>query len=99
MIHKIDKAYDSTLEVLGLKAQYLIILIAMILLLFALLFVALSFNISIIVAILFSVTYAIVLYFGLFYLSDKYGQYGIIKMRIRFYLPRYLLFRKTLKIS
>lgn len=91
-LYHINKGINKPIEFKGLKAQYIGYLAAGLVVLligFAVLYllsVPVTFCLIVIGAL------GSLLFYQVFKLSHKYGQYGLMKKRAKRYLPRYLQF-------
>jgi len=93
MSYRINKGINRPIEFKGLKAQYIGYLaggLVSLLLLFAILYLV---GLAIYPCILIIGGSGSALFYKVYGLSHKYGQYGLMKRNARRYLPDYLKFR------
>ena len=91
-IYQINKGINKAIEFKGLKAQYIGYLgagLVTLLVLFAVLYIT---GVPVYLCILLLAGSGTVLFTQVFRLSNKYGQYGLMKRGARRFLPGYLKF-------
>ncbi|MDH6310963.1 hypothetical protein M2451_003827 [Dysgonomonas sp. PFB1-18] len=97
MEYSINKGIGKPPEFKGLKAQYLFIFAGGLLSVFVLFVIMYMIGISQPVCIGFGVTTAGVLVWGTFYLNEKYGEFGLMKLQAIRNHPKYIINRKRLQ--
>lgn len=93
MSYQINKGINKPIEFKGLRAQYIGYLgggLVALLVLFAILYLI---GMAIYLCILIILGLGSLLFYQVFALSHKYGQYGLMKRNARKYLPNYLKFK------
>lgn len=93
MSYQINKGINKPIEFKGLRAQYIGYLgggLVGLLVLFAILYLV---GMAIYLCILIILSLGSLLFYQIFALSHKYGQYGLMKRNARKYLPHYLKFK------
>lgn len=91
-IYQINKGINKAIEFKGLKAQYIGYLgagLVTLLVLFAVFYIT---GVPVYLCMLLIATSGTVLFTQVFRLSNKYGQYGLMKRGARRFLPGYLKF-------
>lgn len=91
-IYQVNKGINKAIEFKGLKAQYIGYLgagLVTLLVLFAVFYIA---GVPVYLCILLIAGSGTVLFTQVFRLSNKYGQYGLMKRGARRFLPGYLKF-------
>ena len=96
MEFSINKGIGRSSEFKGLKAQYLFIFAGGLLAVFVLFVIMYMIGVSQWVCIAFGVITGSVLVWGTFYLNEKYGQYGLLKLMARANHPCYIINRKCI---
>ncbi|MBL7858182.1 MAG: DUF4133 domain-containing protein [Cyclobacteriaceae bacterium] len=89
-IYKINKGINKPIEFKGLKAQYIGYLGAgaiILLILFAVLYIS---GVNMFVCLGLIVILGILLFMGVYHLSDTYGQHGLVKKLARRNIPVFL---------
>lgn len=92
-MYQINKGINRPIEFKGLKAQYIGYLgggLVALLVLFAILYIT---GVSIYLCLLIIITLGSGLFYKVFQMSHKYGEYGLMKKNARRKLPRYLKFK------
>lgn len=92
-VYQINKGVNNPIEFKGLKAQYIAYLaIGLVLLLisFAVLYIS---RLSLFIILPVIIGLGTALFFSVFHLSHKYGEYGLMKYFARRGLPLYLKFK------
>jgi hypothetical protein len=95
MEFSINKGIGKSAEFQGLKAQYLFIFAGGLLGLFIVFVIMYLAGIGMWFCIGFSVIASLILVYGTFYLNNRYGEYGILKLQARRSHPRYVINRKS----
>lgn len=96
-VYKINKGINKPIEFKGLKAQYIIYLavgLLVLMILFAVLFVA---GVNTFVCLVLILMLGTGLFVMVFRMSEKYGQYGLLKRTARRHIPDYLIIRSRRK--
>jgi hypothetical protein len=78
-VYKINKGINKPIEFKGLKAQYIAYLgvgLIVLLVLFAILYIA---GVNMFICLALTGTLGVILFMSVYRLSDKYGQYGLLK--------------------
>lgn len=94
--YSINKGIGRNAEFKGLKSQYLFIFAGGLLGIFVVFVVMYMIGIGQLVCIVFGVVCASVLVWGTFYLNDKYGEYGLLKLQAVLNHPRFIINRKRI---
>lgn len=94
--YSINKGIGRNAEFKGLKSQYLFIFAGGLLGVFFIFVVMYMIGISQLVCIVFGVASASVLVWGTFYLNEKYGEYGLLKLQAIRNHPRFIISRKRI---
>jgi len=94
MEYTINKGIGRSSEFKGLKAQYLFIFAAGLLSVFVLFVVMYMAGVSQWVCIAFGVITGSILVWGTFYLNERYGEHGLVKLMALANHPRYIINRK-----
>ena len=87
-VYKINKGINKPIEFKGLKAQYIAYLAAgliTLLVLFAILYIA---GVNMFICLFLIVTLGVILFMSVYGMSDKYGQYGLLKKLAKRSIPR-----------
>lgn len=92
---EINKGIGRTVELKGLKAQYLFIFAGGLLAVFILVVILYMFGVSQVFCLVIGVSGATVLVWQTFAMNRKYGEYGLMKRRAISYHPRYLICRRS----
>lgn len=95
MEYSINKGIDKSVEFKGLKAQYLFIFAAGLLVVFVVFVIMYMIGIEQWACIGFGVIAASVLVWMTFNLNRKYGEHGLMKLMAAKQHPRFLINRKT----
>jgi hypothetical protein len=93
--YSVNKGIGKPAEFKGLKSQYLFIFAGGLLCLFVVFVIMYMAGIGQWVCIAFGITSASVLIYGTFYLTNKYGEYGLMKLQARRNHPRYVINRRN----
>lgn len=91
-VYQINKGVNKPIEFKGLKAQYIAYLaigLVVLLVSFAVLYIC---RLSLVMILPLILGLGTGLFFGVFHLSHKYGQYGLMKYFARKGLPSYIKF-------
>lgn len=91
-LYQINRGINKPIEFKGLKAQYIGYLAAGLVLLligFAIMYIL---GVPVLLCILTIVVLGSALFYKVFSLSHKYGEYGLMKKAAKRYLPRHLKF-------
>jgi 4-hydroxybenzoate polyprenyltransferase len=91
-IYQVNKGINKPIEFKGLKAQYIGYLgggLVMLLILFAVIYIC---GLSVYLCLLVVAVLGGGLFYQVFQLSHKYGQYGLMKKTAKRSVPRYLKF-------
>lgn len=91
--YSINKGIGKPAEFKGLKSQYLFIFAGGLLSVFIVFVIMYMIGISQVVCIGFGAIAASVLVWGTFYLNDKYGEFGLMKLQATKNHPRYIINR------
>lgn len=91
--YSINKGIGKPAEFKGLKSQYLFIFAGGLLSVFIVFVIMYMVGISQVVCIGFGAIAASVLVWGTFYLNDKYGEFGLMKLQATKNHPRYIINR------
>jgi hypothetical protein len=91
MEYTINKGIGKTAEFRGLKSQYLFIFAGGLLSVFVIFVVMYMAGVGQMTCIVFGVTTAGSLVYGTFYLNDKYGEYGLMKLLASRNHPKYII--------
>ncbi|MCS2520384.1 MULTISPECIES: DUF4133 domain-containing protein [Bacteroides] len=94
--YPINKGIGASVEFKGLKAQYLFVFVAGLLLLFVLFVIMYMIGISQWVCIAFGAVSATLLVWQTFRLNKKYGEHGLMKLGAVRNHPRYLINRRRI---
>lgn len=94
--YSINKGIGRNAEFKGLKSQYLFIFAAGLLGIFFIFVVMYLIGIDQFVCIIFGVVCASVLVWATFYLNEKYGEHGLLKMQATHNHPRFIISRKKI---
>lgn len=89
-VYKINKGINKPIEFKGLKAQYIAWLAAGLiglLILFAVLYIA---GVNMFFCLGLTVILGVLLFMTVYGMSDKYGQYGLLKKMARRGIPHYI---------
>lgn len=92
----INKGIGKPAEFRGLKSQYLFIFAGGLLGVFIVFVIMYMIGISQVICIGFGVITAGTLVWGTFYLNDKYGEYGLMKLQAIRNHPRYIINRRRI---
>ncbi|QQL49969.1 DUF4133 domain-containing protein [Mucilaginibacter ginkgonis] len=92
MIYQLNKGVNKPIEFKGLKAQYIGFLAAGLVLLLLLFAAAYIIGIPAYLIIPFIACAGFFLVHRVYYFSNKYGEYGLMKKAAKKFLPRYLKF-------
>lgn len=90
-VYKINKGINKAIEFKGLKAQYIVYLaigLLTLLILFAILYVA---GVNTFVYLTLIALLGTGLFVVVYRMSDKYGQYGLLKKTAKRSIPKYLI--------
>jgi len=93
--YSVNKGIGKPAEFKGLKSQYLFIFAGGLLCLFVMFVIMYMAGIGQWVCIAFGITSASVLIYGTFYLNNRYGEYGLMKLQARRNHPRYVINRRN----
>jgi hypothetical protein len=96
-VYKINKGINKAIEFKGLKAQYIVYLaigLLTLLILFAILYVA---GVNTFVCLTLIAFLGTGLFVVVYRMSDKYGQYGLLKKTAKRSIPVYLIIRSRKK--
>lgn len=91
-VYQINKGINKPIEFKGLKAQYIGYLgagLVALLILFAVLYLT---GVPVYVCLALILLLGALLFYQVYRLCNKYGQYGLMKRSAKDYLPRYLKF-------
>lgn len=91
-LYQINKGINKPIEFKGLKAQYISYLAAGLVLLligFAIMYIL---SVSVVICIVIIVILGSALFYQVFRLSHKYGEYGLMKKTAKRYMPNHLKF-------
>lgn len=91
--YSINKGIGKPAEFYGLKSQYLFIFAGGLLSVFIVFVIMYMIGISQLVCIVFGLVTAGTLVWGTFYLNDKYGEYGLMKVQSLANHPKYIINR------
>lgn len=91
--YSINKGIGKPAEFKGLKSQYLFIFAGGLLGVFIVFVIMYMIGISQMICIAFGVVTAGTLVWGTFFLNDKYGEYGLMKMQANANHPKYIINR------
>ncbi|RFZ85096.1 DUF4133 domain-containing protein [Mucilaginibacter terrenus] len=91
-LYQINKGINKPIEFKGLKAQYIGYLAAGLVILLIGFAVMYLFSVPVTMCLLIIGALGSLLFYQVFKLSHKYGQYGLMKRSAKRYLPRYLQF-------
>ncbi len=94
MEYSINKGIGKPAEFKGLKSQYLFIFAGGLLAVFIVFVILYMIGISQVICIGFGVVTAGTLVWGTFYLNDKYGEHGLMKLQASCNHPRYIINRR-----
>jgi hypothetical protein len=92
-VYQINKGINKPIEFKGLKAQYIGYLaggLVILLILFAAMYIL---GINLFICLFFIVCAGTALFTVVYHLSNKYGQYGLLKKAAKRYIPEYIQFR------
>lgn len=92
-VYHINKGINKPIEFKGLKAQYIAYLaggLVMLLILFASMYIT---GINLFICLFIIVAAGTALFMIVYYLNNKYGQYGLLKRAAKRYIPRSIKFR------
>ena len=87
-VYPINKGINKAIRFKGLKAQYIWYLAAGLLLLLILFVILYICGVNSIVCLLLIVTLGVILFAGVYHLSDKYGQFGMMKSIAKRSIPK-----------
>jgi hypothetical protein len=96
-VYKINKGINKAIEFKGLKAQYIVYLaigLLVLLVLFAILYVA---GVNTFVCLTLIALLGTGLFAFVYRMSDRYGQYGLLKKTAKRSIPDYLIIRSRRK--
>jgi Flp pilus assembly protein TadB len=96
-VYKINKGINKAIEFKGLKAQYIMYLaigLLVLLILFTILYVA---GVNTFVCLALTLALGAGLFIMVYRMSDKYGQYGLMKRTARRHIPESLIARSRRK--
>lgn len=96
MEYSINKGIGKPAEFRGLKSQYLFIFAGGLLGVFIVFVIMYMIGISQVICIGFGVITAGTLVWGTFYLNDKYGEHGLMKLQAIGNHPRYIINRRRI---
>jgi hypothetical protein len=91
----INKGIGKPAEFKGLKSQYLFIFCGGLLGLFVLFVIMYMAGINQWICIGFGVASALILVYGTFYLNNRYGEHGLMKLQARRNHPKYVISRRN----
>lgn len=94
--YSINKGIGRPAEFKGLKSQYLFIFAGGLLSVFIVFVIMYMIGINQIVSIGFGVICAGTLVWGTFYLNDKYGEHGLMKLQATKNHPRFIINRRRM---
>lgn len=97
MEYSINKGIGKPAEFKGLKSQYLFIFAGGLLSVFIVFVIMYMIGIGQMICIGFGVTAAGILVWGTFYLNDKYGEHGLMKVQAIANHPKYIINRKRIE--
>lgn len=92
-VYHINKGINKPIEFKGLKAQYIAYLaggLVLLLILFASLYII---GINVFICLFVIVSAGTALFMIVYYLNNKYGQYGLLKKGAKHYIPNFIKFR------
>jgi hypothetical protein len=92
-LYHINKGINKPIEFKGLKAQYIGYLAAGLVLLLIGFAVMYLFSTPVAICLIITAALGSLLFYQVFRLSHKYGQYGLMKRSAKSYLPRYVQFK------
>ena len=96
MEYNINKGIGKSVEFKGLKAQYLFIFAGGLLGVFIVFVIMYMVGISQVICIGFGVVTAGTLVWGTFYLNDKYGEFGLMKLQAVANHPDFIINRRRI---
>ena len=96
MDYSINKGIGRSAEFQSLKAQYLFIFAGGLLGLFIVFVIMYLAGINQWFCIAFGIISALALVYGTFYLNQKYGEHGLLKIQARRNHPRYVINRRNI---
>jgi uncharacterized membrane protein YdcZ (DUF606 family) len=96
MEYSINKGIGKPAEFKGLKSQYLFIFAGGLLGVFVVFVIMYMTGIGQVICIGFGIITAGTLVWGTFYLNDKYGEFGLMKLQAIRNHPRYIINRKRI---
>jgi uncharacterized membrane protein YdcZ (DUF606 family) len=97
MEYSINKGIGKPAEFKGLKSQYLFIFAGGLLGVFVVFVIMYMIGIGQVICIGFGVVTAGTLVRGTFYLNDKYGEHGLMKLQATRNHPRYIINRRRIR--
>lgn len=97
MEYSINKGIGKPAEFKGLKSQYLFIFAGGLLSVFIVFVIMYMIGISQTICIGFGAVTASILVWGTFYLNDKYGEYGLMKLQAIGNHPKYIINRRRIE--
>lgn len=92
-VYKINKGINKPIEFKGLKAQYIGYLgigVLLLLIVFAVLYIS---GVNMFVCLAVILLLGMLLFMGIYRLSDTYGQHGLVKKLARRNIPEYIVCR------
>jgi hypothetical protein len=92
-VYQINKGINKPIEFKGLKAQYITYLaigLVILLILFAAMYIL---GVNLFICLLITVILGTALFLGVYRLSHKYGEYGLLKKAAKRYVPTAIKFR------
>jgi len=95
--YSINKGIGRPAEFRGLKSQYLFIFAGGLLAVFVVFVIMYMIGIDQMICIGFGGTTAGILVWATFYLNDKYGEFGLMKLQATKNHPRYIINRKRIE--
>ena len=95
MEYSVNKGIGKPAEFQGLKSQYLFIFAGGLLGLFVVFVIMFMAGVGQWICIGFGVVSGLVLVYGTFYLNNKYGEHGLMKIQAKRNHPRYVINRRN----
>ena len=92
-VYKINKGINKPIEFKGLKAQYIGYLgtgVIVLLIIFAILYIS---GVNMFICLSLITALGVLLFMGVYHLSEKYGQHGLVKKLARRSIPEFLIVR------
>jgi len=96
MEYSINKGIGRSAEFKGLKSQYLFVFAGGLLGVLVVFMIMYIIGINQLICIIFGVVCASILVWGTFYLNEKYGEHGLLKLQALRSHPRFIINRKKI---